>query len=195
MKKVFFIAVLPVLTLFLLAFYYEKTPVAKINNSLVYQSPEEETFFWFSVRVSIDDKKQAYKIVGSPSGISQGSLKEFEKAIWMGLRKRQIVVGAFRSKQEAMNARMLYRSKREKIKKMPKIEGTVYWFAIHFEESKRLRIYIIRRKPGAIENGEGNLNFFIAAFFEQLNFEMFTIGPFTSYEDAELMKRLYRKNE
>ncbi len=154
-------------------------------------------YYWFTVIIKIKQElgNLKYQIVGSSSQIYSGTLKDFDKAIWEGLRRRRIVVGAFLSKQDALNAKMLYKSKKEKIKKKPVINGTVYWFAIHFEEQPRLRIYIIRRKPGAVRYGSGDLNYFIDAFYQQLQYGMFTIGPFHSQETAEMMKNIYRRNE
>lgn len=152
-------------------------------------------YYWFAVNVRIDNKTDSYKVTSTSSELYAGTLKEFEKDLWKSLSNRKIVVGPFLEKNEALNAKRLYRSSEDKVKLMPvdTVPAIVHWFAIDFKQSDRMFIYIIVRNPAATQSGPEKR--FIDAFYEQLNYKHFAIGPFYSYDHAEFAKRLYRKNE
>ena len=128
-------------------------------------SPQEENVFWYSV------------------------------PLWQGLAKRQIVIGPFVSQEQALNSRMLYKRSADKIDNIRSVQPppTVYWFAVSFKNSERLRVYIFERTPANVQSGTTEQ--FVAALYEQLGFQKFSIGPFWDYERAEMAKALYRKNE
>ncbi len=152
-------------------------------------------WYWFSVRVRIDKREDAFKFVGVTGGIRHGKQAQFEKDLWQGLAMRQIAVGPFEQKSEARNAKALYKTSKDKIKYYndPNRPEVLNWFAITFVESPRLRIFVIRRAPGAVATG--SIKMFVEGFFVQLPQKLLEIGPFYNYDQAELAKRLYRKNE
>ncbi|MBN2892964.1 MAG: hypothetical protein JXL97_13940 [Bacteroidales bacterium] len=156
---------------------------------------DDPVYYWYFVRVRIDDRTNTFKLSGTSGGLDYGYLIDFEKNLWNGLSKRQIAVGPFLSREEALNAKRLYKTSADKINEMPEgeIPDRIHWFAITFEQSPRLRIFVIRRAPGAVQTG--TVDQFIAAFYEQLNVRLLSIGPFYYYEQAEEAKRLYRVNE
>jgi len=149
--------------------------------------------FWYRSNVKIDRRTQQYKISGT-GGVSAGTQDEFEKEIWKGLSKRNIIIGPFQFKEEAVNSRLLYKSKRDNVKKFPTTNPTkVYWFAVTFRESDRLKVYVFEQTPASVRNGS-TLNF-TNGLYEQLAFKQFAVGPFWGYEQAESAKILYSKNQ
>ena len=152
-------------------------------------------FYWFFVNVKIDEKSDSYKVISTQNNITVGTINDFEKDLWQSLANRKIIVGPFLDKNEAINAKRLYRSSEDRVNQLPvdTVPANVYWFAIDFKQSDRMRIFIIVRNPAAIQSG--NENRFVAAFYEQLAYKHFAIGPFYSYDEAEHAKRMYRKNE
>ena len=156
---------------------------------------ENLTYFWYSVRIKINDRQNKYEIVGSGSKIKRGTLLEFEQAVWKGLSKRQIVIGPFQDTDEVVNSKMFYKRAESKVNYQPdgNPPSTIYWFAVKFYESERLRVYIFERTPASVQSG--NPNQFISVLYEQLNFKQFSIGPFWDYTNAEHAKGLYLKNE
>lgn len=194
-KKIsFFVAValLFVVSIFVISFKNadipEETQVVSIND-------DEPLMYWFFVRVRIDTRLQEYKISGTSGGLNYGYKINFEKNLWSGLSKRQIAVGPFFSRNEALNAKRLYKTGADKITKLPEgeVPDNVFWFAINFKQSDRLRIFILDRAPGAVASGSEQA--FITAFYEQLAYKQLAIGPFYFYEQAEEAKTMYRLNE
>ncbi len=156
---------------------------------------DDPTVYWFFAAVKFARRSNGYKLTGTPGGVSYGKTIDFEKDLWANLSRRRIAVGPFLSKNEALNARRLYKSKRDRIRGLPRgqIPNEVHWFAVAFGQSDRLRIFVFERAPGAVVSGTEN--FFIDVFYEQLQRKLLSIGPFYDYEQAEIAKRLYRKNE
>ncbi len=171
---------------------YHQRSTSKLVRSIAEDDP---VYFWFFVKVRIDTKSNIYKIAGSGGGINHGYLYDFEKSLWKGLSRRQIAIGPFQSREEALNSIRLYKADKSKINELP--EGDVptraHWFAITFKQSDRQKFFILERAPGSVNTG--TMDNFIDAFFAQLEYKFLQIGPFYSYEQAEEAKRLYRKNE
>lgn len=170
-----------------------QTTKAQDNNNNF--TDANQAYFWFYVNVKIDEKTDSYKVISAQNNLNTGYMKDFEKDLWSSLANRRIAVGPFLDKNEAMNAKRLFKSSEDRVNQLPvdTVPNTVYWFAIDFKQSDRMRIFIITRNPAAVQ--QGNENQFVAAFYEQLAYKHFSIGPFYSYELAEMAKRLYRKNE
>jgi len=168
---------------------HEKSDI--VNNSY----DDQPVYYWFYATVKIEDMTNSYKITGTPGGIQYGYEIDFEKDLWANLSQRKLAIGPFLSKNEAINARRLYKSDADKINQLPKdsVPQQVHWFAITFDQSDRLRILVFERAPGAVQTGTEDQ--FINAFYEQLINKLFAIGPFYDYNQAEIAKRLYRKNE
>ena len=158
-------------------------------------SPKEDSFYWYTVRVKIDDRRKQFQIVGAGSKVYYGTEVEFEKAVWQGVAKRQITIGPFITRNQANNSKGLYKKSKEKVDKVPKEPPPeiIYWFAVTFQQSERLKVYIFERTPASVQSG--STNNFVNALYEQLNFQQFSIGPFWDYESAEKAKALYHKNE
>ncbi len=165
----------------------------KVTEELSPKADSAEIVFWYRTNVRIDRRTQQYKISGA-GGVAAGSRDEFEKELWKGLSKRNIVVGPFQYKKAAVNSRKLYKSKRKKIKEIPSDNPTeVFWFAVKFRESDRLKVYVFERNPASL--ARGSTTNFADGLYELLAFKQFAVGPFWSYKQAEKAKILYAKNQ
>ncbi len=160
----------------------------------------DQAYFWFYVRVKVHTHDNIYKIIAVGSRIENGKLKKFDKAVWRGLAQRKIVIGPFITKEDAQKAQKLYRiiskaKTRDDLRKakLPQYDHPLYWFALKFVESPRLRIFIIKHSPARVESGNA-LNF-LNALYETLTYQQILIGPFEDYERTEEIKRIYRRNE
>ncbi len=161
---------------------------------------DENIYYWFDVRVKVQTRDNIYRIISVGSRVYSGTIKKFDKAVWKGLSKRRIVIGPFVSQEDAQKAQKLYRvlmraKTRDDLKKakIPTYDHEVYWFALKFKESKRLRIFIIEHNPARVESG--NARDFLNALFETLTYQQISIGPFEDYQRTEDIKRIYRRNE
>ncbi len=192
-RIVYLFPVLLVFAFFSISWNYN-TKKIKAKKAISYLDNKPDVY-WFNIRVQIDERNNTFKMVGATGGVSYGQQISFEKALWHGLSRRQIAVGPFLSKQIALNAKNFYKANKSKIKQkyIDKESGQIHWFAITFEESPRLRIFVLKRAPGAVASG--NINFFVSTFFQLLQVKQVAIGPFSDYTQAELAKRLYRMNE
>lgn len=195
--KYFFLTVFVLFaTVFTLSFSEKTIPEPETSYGIDDDIPKDQVFYWFYATVKIDQRTNGYKIMGTSGNLQKGYIADFEKDLWQSLSQRKIVVGPFSDKSEAANAKRLYVSKKDRaLSKIPKdtVPSTVYWFAINFDQSDRLGIFVINRVPGAVQHGSEN--FFIEAFFEQLPYQQFAIGPFYDQFFIEEYKRIYRKNE
>ena len=90
---------------------------------------------------------------------------------------------------------MLYKRSADKIDNIPAVQppATIYWFAVTFKNSDRLKVYIFERTPSHVHTGTSDQ--FITALYEQLGFQQFSIGPFWDKKKAEAAKTMYLKNE
>ncbi len=193
-KYLLTISLLVGISLFFLSFRLHNVPQS--DNNILKITDDDQIVYWFYASVRIDDRTNTYKMSGTPGGIQWGYQTDFEKDLWKNLSTRKVAIGPFLNKNEAINAKRLYKSKKTiALRQIPKdtVPPEVYWFAISFDQSDRLRIYVMERSPAAVQTG--NENQFINAFFEQLGFKLLSIGPFYSYDNAETAKNLYRKNE
>ncbi len=196
--KIFIKILTPFFIIFLSINPLFPSKIDKINVNTfqnIHNDDDTAYYYWFFVRVDIEKKSGAYKILGTSNSIEYGYLIDFEKELWQGLSKRMIAVGPFYTSVEAVNARRLYKSKKEKIKDLPEgeVPENVYWFAINFYISSRLKIFVLQRTKARVE--EGNEIRFIDAFYEQIPYQQLPIGPFYDKIQAEFAKRLYRMNE
>lgn len=159
------------------------------------QNYDEQEVYWFFVRVRIDKRKNNYQIVGTGSRIMIGSKKEFAKAIWWGISRRQIAIGPFYSEEEAENSKILYKRSKEKINDLPVVQPPeqIHWFNMTFKQLERIGAYQIERNPAAVASG--STEDFIGMLYEGITFEKLAIGPFWDYTQAEEAKAIYRENE
>ncbi len=159
------------------------------------QLDDEIVYYWFFAKVRIDKQTDTYKVSGTGGGLFHGYQKVFEKSLWRGLSNRQIAIGPFMRKNEAVNAKRLYRASKDQITGVPVGEppAQYHWFPIEFYQSKRTGIYIMKSSPSSVNSGteEG----FITSFYEKLDFKSLMVGPFYDYEQAEQAKAMYRMNE
>jgi len=176
----------------LLSFKAQRNEADKAST---FRPGDDEVVYWFYLKIRIEDRTNSFIVSGTSAGLDFGKILDFEKSLWDGLSKRQIAIGPFYDKNEAMNAKRLYKPDKNKVKEMPEgeIPATVHWFAITFEQSPRLRIYVIKRNPAQVQSGTENR--FIDVYFEQLPNKLLSIGPFYDYNQAEEAKRMYRMNE
>jgi len=154
-----------------------------------------EEIFWYFVRVNIEGKTKGYSIIGSGSKIMSGTKKQFSKAIWWGIARRQIAIGPFYSQVEANNSKILYQRSKDKINQLPSGEPPeqIYWFALSFKQLERLGAYQFDRNPAAVASGSSQE--FIDFLYDGIAFERLAIGPFWDYVRAEESKAIYRENE
>jgi hypothetical protein len=156
---------------------------------------EEGDVYWFTVSVKLDDRTDQYKIMGAASKLSKGLVSEFEKDVWYGISRRQIIVGPFQTQNEGLNARMLYKKDEDKINNIPSEDNPeqVYWFFVTFVQLERLGSYVFERMPAAVASG--STTEFVDALYEGITFKTLAIGPFWDQPNAENAKSLYRENE
>ncbi len=190
----FIIAVILLYSISAITLSFKKNEHLK-GNSIPTVTEDDPVYYWFYLKIRIDDRTNTFKVSGTSGGLDYGYQLDFEKALWNNLSKRQIAIGPFQTKEEALNAKRLYKMSEDKIHELPEgeVPDRINWFAITFEQSPRLKIYIIRRAPGAVQTGTED--FFVSTFYEQLGVRLLSIGPFYDYEHAEMAKRLYRMNE
>lgn len=201
-KKILpFLALLPLLLILISWNNNTKTKaIQKTNRSEILKEKfqpnidSSKAVFWYRITVRIDRKTSSYKI-GGTNRIMAGTKQEFDHEVWKGLARRVIMVGPFKYQMEAANSRMLYKSSREKIDEIPSASNppTVYWFPIDFREATRLKIFILERTPSQV--GSGNTLQFTDGLYQQLTFMKLAIGPFWNYEQAEMGKSIYSRNE
>jgi len=160
-----------------------------------YLLAQEDELYWFTVSVRIDDKTSQYKITGSASKLVKGNQAAFEKDVWYGIARRQIIIGPFAQQNEALNAKMLYKKDADQINAIPSEDNPseVYWFFVTFIQLDRLGAYIFQRMPAGVASG--NTTDFVDALYENITFKNLAVGPFWDYNLAEKSKALYRKNE
>ena len=191
--------IVPVVILFFLLSSFsffnssEKVTIKRPKKVIKISPKNDKIVFWYSVRVKIEDRQKIYQIIGAGGSIKKGELEIFEKELWKSIAKRQILIGPFFTQQEALNSRLLYKREEKKITKRPNITEDIYWFAVKFHESERMKVYIFERTMASVQ--DGSVQQFIDALYVQLGFQQFSIGPFIDYQSAEDAKTLYRKNE
>ncbi len=162
--------------------------------------PDNNTYYWFDVRVRTNSKDHRYRIIGASNGVMSGSIKKFQKYLWRNLANRRIAIGPFLFPQDAQKALVIYKAF-SRIKtvddlhklKVPDFGHEVYWFALKFTESQRLKYYVFEHNPARVESGTARQ--FVDALFQTLNYQQIAIGPFEAYDRTEEVKRMYRQNE
>jgi len=156
---------------------------------------EDEEIFWFTVSIKLDERTDQYKLMGSGSKLTKGTVAAFEKEVWYGISRRQIVVGPFQTQGEALNSRMLYKKDEEKVNYIPSEDNPeeVFWFFVTFKQLDRLGAYVFERMPAAVSSG--TTTEFVDALYEGLTFKNMAVGPFWDKPNAENSKSLYRENE
>ncbi len=194
-KIIYLVAISVLLTVSLVTTSFNKPDTQEKPNVNSVNEDDNPIYYWYFLNVRLDNRLNVFKVSGTSGGINNGYLIDFEKQLWNGLSKRKIAVGPFLTKDEAVNSKRLYKSKKEKINQLPQgeVPDRVHWFAITFDQSDRLKIFIMRRTPGAVNSGSEKD--FINAFYEQLGKKQLSIGPFYYYEQAEEAKNIYRRNE
>lgn len=171
------------------------TTAKKIIEPIKILTSNADEVYWFTISVKIDERTTQYKIMGSASKLTKGPVDEFEKDVWYGISRRQIIVGPFQTQNEALNARMLYKKSADKINSIPSEDNpsTVYWFFVTFHQLDRLGSYVFERMPAAVASG--STTDFVDALYEGITFQTLAIGPFWDQPNAENAKALYRENE
>ncbi len=160
----------------------------------------QDANFWFYISVQVNTRDNIYRIVYVGSRIYTGTLKQFDKAVWRGLARRQLAIGPFSTREDAQKAQELYRIIMKSRTtddfskyKIPEYQGQVHWFALKITQSPRLHIYLIEHSPARVESGDAMK--FLNTLFETLRYQQVVVGPFTDYQTAEEIKRIYRRNE
>jgi len=93
------------------------------------QSKKAIRYYWFFIRIRIDERKKKYFIVGNASRVVVGTIDDFRQKLWWGITHKQLAIGPFMSSEEAEVARLYYKNNRARIPKdidAPKTE--VHWF-------------------------------------------------------------------
>lgn len=180
------------------------TPASPVD---ITDDGDPEILYWFSIGIRLDAKKRDIEILSGASKIMSGTKKVFEKAVWKGVGRRQIVIGPFPCKQQAENATIFYKKTKEKVTGVPAGPSPreLFWFQVSFNELKRIGAYEFSHSPAAVSSG--SYEQFKDALFEGISFKLLSVGPFANYEDeklgiavdgniwAEKAKSIYRQNE
>lgn len=196
MKKYSIRLLAPVLLLFsvFLSSFSVEEPKTAEPERLEIQSPEAIKYYWFFIRIRIDERLKKIHVLGTASRVTAGTLETYRRKLWWGIAHMQLAVGPFMSEEEAANARLHYRSSRTRIMKAETApEHEVHWFLLSVKELKRARAYKLMPMPA--RTASGTMDEFIDALYEGMAFEHLAIGPFYSYDQAELSKYIYRENE
>lgn len=158
------------------------------------KEPEPDVY-WYSIRMRIDTKSKCIEITGTGSKITMGTKKGFDKAVWKGIARRQVIIGPFMSEAEALNSKIYYKKSKDKINELPQATAPsqMCWFEVSFKELRRMNSYEYTHSPAAVSTGSASE--FTDALYEGMSFLRLSIGPFWDYEQAEQAKAIYRKNE
>lgn len=166
----------------------------KIEKQYELKATKAIRYYWFFIRIRIDERKKKYFIVGNASRVASGTIDEFRQRLWWGITHKQLAIGPFMSSDEAEIARLYYKNNRERIPKdieAPKTE--VHWFLLTVKELKRANAYKLERMPA--RTASGTIDDFVDALYEGMTFEHLVVGAFWNYDQAELAKSIYRENE
>ncbi len=163
----------------------------------------DDYVFWFFIKAEnkIDRilKKPMYQIRRSSKEIKSGKIKKYEKEVYRNLNSGNLIaIGPFLELVDAKRANEMYNLARKTDEQMEKIisetkdttDNYYFWYLLQFSVSDRTHKYLIKRQPARI--AEGNLVQFRQILWDVRVIPQLTIGPFTSREEAEESKRLYR---
>lgn len=163
--------------------------------------------FWFYVRAEIKTnrktKKPGYVVRTYSKTPKSGNIMKFEKDLYRSLKGGQnLVIGPFLEFEDAIRSITMYdlathtdESMAKEIAEYPDSIGRneCYWFNLRYEISKRKHCYILKRTPARV--APGNVIQFKEFLWDALQQRILAIGPFTSQQEAEESKRLYRLEE
>lgn len=162
------------------------------NNSI--EESQGIRYYWFFIKMRMDERKKQYFIIGNASYVTSGTVEIFRQKLWWGLTHKQLAIGPFMTSEEAEVARLYYKTTRERIPKdidAPKTE--VHWFLLTVKELKRAKAFKLERMPA--RSASGTINDFVDVLFESMTFEHLVVGAFWNYDQAEYAKKIYRESE
>jgi len=157
----------------------------------------EKKYYYFYIKISIEEKTSQYKINDVSNEIDSCKLNQFVD-IQAKLNEKGIVaIGPFTSKISTINSKEIYEKASHDLVKNRKnyIENknNVYWYFVTLNEKNDSKQYQFERMPARIANG--NILQFDSALINNITFKNLCIGYFDEYEAAEESKRLNRQLE
>ncbi len=178
--------------------------VTSLKSQITVKGLDDDRFvFWFYIKADIKRDKElkvpVYAVRRLSKDVKSGTVKKFKKEVWRNLnRGQQIAVGPFLELEDADRANSTYDLARKTNDQMAKdiastidtTDNTYFWYLMQFTVSQRTRKFLIKRQPAAIF--PGSLVDFRNVLWDVRIIPQLAIGPFTSQEEAEESKRLYR---
>ena len=155
--------------------------------------------YWFDISVRYEKVKGAdftkLNVRRYGTTIKYGNVEQFDKHLWNNLSAgKGIAVGPFNTYEEAKYANRFYDLKKaEQDSVILNDNNTYYWYLVKVKKYKRMNSLDFERIPARVASGKAD--FFFQTLKNSLTFDKVAIGPFTSYEEAEESKRLFRLEE
>ncbi len=162
-------------------------------------------WFYIKAETKIDRNLNApvYVVRLSSKNPKSGTLKAFQKDGYRSLiNGQQLAIGPFPNYKEALRASSFYDLARETEESMANeianFKDTTdvseyFYYYLEYRLTDRTHKYVFKRIPAAVASG--GLVDFRQVLWEGLTQKKLCIGPFTTQEDAEESKRLYRLEE
>ena len=126
--------------------------------------------------------------------VYSGTLDKFQHEIWKASSVgTYIPIGPFTYRQQAQFALKVFSKNADKNPQLLNDKGHYFWYLVRIGRYKRLNSYKFVHIPAAVAEGSMRdlLENMIAASYN----ESVLIGPFSRRIEAELSKRLYRREE
>jgi len=166
----------------------------------------DKIVFWFPLKATLKldrkTKKPRYILNSIGKDPKSGTLMEFEINLFKNIKRgKRILIGPFDRMPDARRALPLYKLAKHTNESMEKqiinykdsiFAEKYYWFFFK-RKSKRKYPPVLERTAARVASGD--LKDFKQVLWEGFLFKQLAIGPFTSQEEAEEAKRLYRLEE
>lgn len=162
-------------------------------------SDENRRVFWFDISLQkVKDKETllpTFIINRKGTRVQYGKAFEYDRYLWQGLSNgSRIAVGPFDSPDQAKFANRLYDMKKAANDSVVQNDnGTYFWYLVTLKKTKRLNSYDFERIPAQVNSG--NALDFLTLQKYSLPQDKLVIGPFSTAEEAENSKRVFRLKE
>jgi len=180
---------------------------AQGNDPFVQKNNPDLFVHWFYInadqKIDKNKKTPVYVIRSSSNTPKSGKLSEYQKDMFRTLKGgRQLSIGPFLDFKDAQRAIKMYDLSRKTDESMEAellnfVDksgiNAYYFYTLKYRITERTHKYVLARTAAAVASGD--LKYFRSALWEGLTTLNLFIGPFTSQEEAEESKRLYRLEE